>query len=53
LPHPLGHSDVNVVKKRGTDCASEVVRILTTPNDVLSAEFTGKEFPLPEHAVAR
>ncbi len=53
LPHPLGHSDLSVVKKRGTDCVSEVIRILTTPNDVLAAEFTGKAFPLPEHAVAR
>ena len=53
LPHPLGHRDLGVVKKRGRDAAPEVVRMLTTPNDVLAAEFTGKKFPLPEHAVAR
>ncbi|HAT35663.1 MAG TPA: hypothetical protein DCS82_08100 [Rhodospirillaceae bacterium] len=53
LPHPLGHSDLDVVKNRGREAASEVVRILTTPNEVLAAEFTDKEFPLPEHAVGR
>lgn len=53
LPHPLGHTDLEVVKNRGRDAAAEVARILTTPNDTLAAEFTGKEFPLPEHAVRR
>lgn len=53
LPHPLGHRDLDVVKGRGRDATSEVARILTTPNDVLAAEFAEKIFPLPEHAVAR
>jgi hypothetical protein len=53
LPHPIGDADESRIAQKGIEAAAECVRLLTTPADQVSAEYTNKKFPLPEHAVAR
>lgn len=53
LPHPIGEADAARIAQKGIDAAAECVRLLTTPAADVHAEYAGKKFPLPEHAVAR
>jgi hypothetical protein len=53
LPHPIGEADEAKIARKGADAAAECVRLLTTPGAAVLREYTGKTFPLPEHAVAR
>ncbi|MDB5927553.1 MAG: hypothetical protein JWN13_6489 [Betaproteobacteria bacterium] len=53
VPHPLGDRDERVIEQRGVDIAAECARVLTTPVDVLAAEFEGKQFPLPRGVMPR
>jgi hypothetical protein len=53
LPHPIGEADETRIAQKGIDAAAECVRLLTTPADLVSAEYAAKTFPLPEHAVPR
>ena len=53
LPHPIGESDDSRIAQKGADAAAECVRLLTTPADIVNAEYADKVFPLPEHAVPR
>ena len=53
VPHPLGHPDEEVIRRRGMDIAQECVRVLTTPADELAREFTAKQYPLPDAVMPR
>ncbi len=53
LPHPIACPDHEKVRRFGQDVAAEVKRLLTTPSQQVSNEFSEMEFPLPEHAVAK
>jgi hypothetical protein len=53
LPHPIGEADETRIAMKGTEAASEVVRLLTAASDLVAKEYATKQFPLPEHAVAR
>lgn len=53
LPHPIGEADEHRVIHKGAAAAAEVVRLLTTPAAGVEEEYATKQFPLPEHAVAR
>ena len=53
LPHPIGEADETNIARKGVDAAAECVRLLTCPGEAVGREFAAKEFPLPEHAVAR
>lgn len=53
LSHPIGDPDPAKISGKGTDAASEVVRLLTGDAEAAAQEFMAKQFPLPEHAVAR
>jgi hypothetical protein len=53
LSHPIGDPDPAKISSKGTDAASEVVRLLTGDAKAAAEEFVAKQFPLPEHAVAR
>ena len=53
MPHPLGDRDEEVIRKRGTDIATECVRVLTTSMDALAREFEGKQYPLPRGVMPR
>ena len=53
VPHPLGHRDEEVIRRRGMDIARECVRVLTTPAEALAREFEGKQYPLPEAVMPR
>jgi hypothetical protein len=53
LPHPIGEADQARIALKGTEAASEVVRLLTAASNIIAKEYAAKQFPLPEHAVAR
>jgi len=53
LPHPIGDADEGRIAQKGIAAAAECVRLLTTPAEAVGAEFVGKTFPLPDHAVPR
>jgi hypothetical protein len=53
LPHPIGETDESRIAQKGVDAAAECVRLLTTREDIVNAEYATKTFPLPEHAVPR
>jgi hypothetical protein len=53
LPHPIGEADEARIAMKGTEAAAEVVRLLTAASGIVVKEYTAKQFPLPEHAVAR
>lgn len=53
VPHPVGDRDESVIRQRGADIARECARMLTTPVDELTREFTGKRYPLPEAVMPR
>jgi len=53
LPHPIGDAEQSRIAQKGIDAAAECVRLLTTQADAINAEYAAKQFPLPEHAVAR
>ena len=53
VPHPLGHRDEDVIRRRGVDIARECVRVLTTSADALAREFEGKQYPLPDAVMPR
>lgn len=53
LDHPIGDADPAKISAKGTHAASEVVRLLTGDGQAWAEEFVAKQFPLPEHAVAR
>jgi hypothetical protein len=53
LPHPIGEADEGRIAQKGIEAAAECVRLLTTPAEAVGAEFVGKTFPLPDHAVPR
>jgi hypothetical protein len=53
LPHPIGEADEDRIAQKGRDAAAECVRLLTAHAAAVGAEYAGKTFPLPEHAVAR
>lgn len=53
LPHPIGDAEKSRIAQKGVDAAAECVRLLTTEAKAVAAEYVGKKFPLPEHAVAR
>lgn len=53
VPHPLGHRDEEVIRRRGMDIARECVRVLTTPVEELVREFKGKQYPLPDAVMPR
>jgi len=53
LPHPVGDADPERVREKGTNVASEVIRLLLTEREALEEEFSHKRFSLPEHVVSR
>jgi hypothetical protein len=53
LPHPIGEADESRISQKGTDAVAECVRLLTTDATKVGDEYAAKQFPLPEHAVAR
>jgi hypothetical protein len=53
LPHPIGEADETRIALKGTEAAPDVIRLLTTPSDMIAKEYAAKRFLLPEHAVAR
>jgi hypothetical protein len=53
LPHPIGEADETNIARKGVDAAAECVRLLTCTGEAVGKEYAAKEFPLPEHAVAR
>jgi hypothetical protein len=53
VPHPLGDRDESLIEKRGREIAAECARVLTTPTDVLAAEFEQKPYPLPRGVMPR
>jgi hypothetical protein len=53
VPHPLGHRDEEVIRRRGMDIARECVRVLTTSPEELAREFEGKQYPLPDAVMPR
>ena len=53
LPHPVGEANPARIAQKGTDAATECVRLLTASSEAVAAEYAVKKFPLPEHAVPR
>jgi hypothetical protein len=53
VPHPVGDRDPALIERRGAGIADECVRVLTTPAEILAAEFEGKAFPLPRGVMPR
>ncbi|MDB5905685.1 MAG: hypothetical protein JWM26_4563 [Betaproteobacteria bacterium] len=53
VPHPLGDRDERLIEARGAAIASECARVLTTEAQVLAAEFSGKQYPLPRGVMPR
>ncbi|MDB5811040.1 MAG: hypothetical protein JWN94_3162 [Betaproteobacteria bacterium] len=53
IPHPVGDSDPALIMRKGIDVAAECIRMLTTPNDELDAEFRTAKYPLPPASVPK
>jgi len=53
LPHPIGDTDIEKVRDKGRDAATEAVRLLTTTAEEVAEEYMTREFPIPEFSVPK
>lgn len=53
LPHPIGDTDIELVRKKGRDAAEEAVRLLTTSAADVAKEYMTRTFPIPEFSVPK